>query len=131
MYSETAAKPPMHPGTEPSSAATMTCPNLVLRSPLNKSPLDSIFKDSIIIIMITTKPVISTEFRNISISKCPINASVLFNPAGNKQVDNRAERGIGGESHNDQNLASRHFRSIQCYLECICLAWICVRYILE
>ena len=72
VYSETVANPPMHPGTDPSRAATITCPSLVLLNPLNSSPLDSMFSDSIIIIITTTSPVIRIEFLSISINKCII-----------------------------------------------------------
>ena len=70
VYKETVAKPPIQPGIEPKRAAITTCPVLVFLSPLNTIPWDSMFNDSIIIIMTTTRPVIRTEFLNMSINRC-------------------------------------------------------------
>ena len=70
VYKETVAKPPIQPGIEPRRAAITTCPVFVFLSPLNTIPCDSMFKDSIIIIMTTTRPVISTEFLNMSMKRC-------------------------------------------------------------
>ena len=67
VYRDTAAKPPIHPGMEPRRDAMTTWPNFVFLRPLKTMPLDSMFKDSIIIIMTTTSPVIRTAFLIASI----------------------------------------------------------------
>ena len=68
VYRDTDANPPMHPGMSPSRVEMITCPILVRLRPENISPLDSMFRDSIIIIIMTTSPVISMELRIMSIS---------------------------------------------------------------
>ena len=125
VYSETVAKPPMQPGIAPRSAPMITCPVLVLRRPLKKRPLDSMFNDSIIIIITTTRPVISMELRSASVSMCSMIYGcrlprfacyddcvslncvstglvrvMLFDPTGDEQVDQRAQWRVGGESYN-------------------------------
>ena len=70
VYKETVAKPPIQPGIEPKSAAMTTWPVFVFLRPLKTIPRDSMFKDSIIIIMTTTRPVIRIEFLNMSRNRC-------------------------------------------------------------
>ena len=65
--SETEAKPPMHPGIQPSRADTTIWPNFDRCSRWKKRPPDEMFRLSIIIIMITTIPVMSTAARRASI----------------------------------------------------------------
>ena len=69
VYKETVANPPIHPGMDPRTAPKITCPTLVFLSLWNSFPLDSIFRDSIIIIITITRPVMSTAFLNISMRR--------------------------------------------------------------
>ena len=63
---ETEAKPPMQPGIHPSSAETTICPNFEPRSRVKKRPPEEMFRLSIINIIITTMPVMSTAARRAS-----------------------------------------------------------------
>ena len=65
-YSDTDAKPPIHPGIHPNRAETTICPNLDPCSFLKKRPFELMFRLSIIIIIITTIPVMSTAARRAS-----------------------------------------------------------------
>ena len=98
VYRETVAKPPIQPGIDPRSAPMTTCPTFVRRSPLKNRPLDSMFSDSIIIIITTTRPVISIELRSMSINKCILSIYAfvprLFDPACDEQVYDRTKRGV-------------------------------------
>ena len=64
---ETEAKPPRQPGIQPSRAETTIWPNFEPRSRWKKRPPEEMFRLSIIIIMITTIPVMSTAARRASI----------------------------------------------------------------
>ena len=93
VYSDTVAKPPIQPGIEPRRDAMITWPVLVFLSPLNTIPLDSMFKDSIIIIITTTRPVIRMLFLSMSMKRC----MALFDPSCDEQVHDRTKRGVCGK----------------------------------
>ena len=96
VYRDTVAKPPIQPGIEPRRDAMITWPVLVFLSPLNTIPLDSIFKDSIIIIITTTRPVIRMLFLSMSMKRC----ISLFYPSGDEKVHYRTKRGVCGQCDN-------------------------------
>ena len=76
--SDTEAKPPMQPGIQPNRAETTICPNLEPCSLAKKRPPDEMFRLSIISIISTTIPVMSTAARRASIKMSSTSISLTL-----------------------------------------------------